>query len=186
MDHNYYANYNQYAQPGGMAAFLLGLGPMPPPRPEEVAAAVANRMIDGLDGQGHQLNNTVVNNNLQLQVDHGMLYLLFVTHLRSHEVLGARITTRVPVTVNGNKSTRDIEIQPDISREDFVSRICAHMGLDPATAQLGWKSNDDPQRAPARQLASDDDLTQAFTALIKMKNSRRRQKEVVMLIVHLV
>jgi hypothetical protein len=94
--------------------------------------------------------------------------------------------TRVPVTVNGNKSTRDIEFLPDISREDFVSRVCTHMGLDPLTAQLGWKSNDDPQRTPAHQLATDNDLVQAFTTLIKLKNSRRRQREVVMLISHVV
>ena len=40
-------------QPGKMAAFLdlLGMGPMPPPRPEEVAVAVANHvhMLDHPD-----------------------------------------------------------------------------------------------------------------------------------------
>ena len=64
MAHNHYANYNQRLQPSAMAAFLLGAGPMPPPRPEEVAVALANRMIDGLDGQGPQFNNAVDDNNI--------------------------------------------------------------------------------------------------------------------------
>ncbi|KAF8806104.1 hypothetical protein BYT27DRAFT_7224461 [Phlegmacium glaucopus] len=133
MDHNYYANYKQHVQPGGMAAFLL------------VAVAVANCMIDGLDGQQQ------VNNNPQLQIDPG-----------------ARILTHIPVTVNNNKSTRDIEFQPDISHEDFPR------------AEVIFP---DAQCAPAHQLATNDNLTQAFAALVKMKNSR--QREVVMLIVHL-
>ena len=48
MDHNYYTTYNQYAWPGRMATFLLGLGPMLSPQPEEVGVAVTNHMINGL------------------------------------------------------------------------------------------------------------------------------------------
>jgi hypothetical protein len=79
MDHNYYANYNRRVQPqaGRMAAFLLGVGPMPPPRPEDVAVAVANRMIDSLDGQGHQFDDNNIDPRLQLQAnDPGTSYFL--------------------------------------------------------------------------------------------------------------
>jgi hypothetical protein len=110
----------------------------------------------------------------------------FLTQRHTYSVLAPCIITRIPVIVNGNKSTSDIELQPDLSHEDFLSRVCAHMGLNPATAQLGWKPNDEAQRAPARQLATDNDLTQAFTALVKKQSNPRRQKEVVMVIVDLV
>lgn len=94
-----------------------------------------------------------------------------------------RVLTRIPIN---NKATRDIEIDVDITLEDFVSRMCANMGLDRTTAQIGWKSNDDAKRAPARQLATEDDLKSCFRDLLKLKNNTRRTKEVVMHIVHLV
>jgi hypothetical protein len=94
-----------------------------------------------------------------------------------------RVLTRIPIN---NKATRDIEINVDITLQDFVSCMCANMGLDPTTAQIGWKSNDDAKRAPARQLATEDDLKTAFRDLLKLKNSTRRTKEVVMHIIHLV
>lgn len=31
---------------GGMAAYLLGMGPMPPPQPQDLAVAMANHMLD--------------------------------------------------------------------------------------------------------------------------------------------
>lgn len=52
MAHNYNANYNQRPQqPGGLGAYLLGMAPMPPVRQQDLAVALVNRMIDGLDGQ---------------------------------------------------------------------------------------------------------------------------------------
>ncbi len=36
-----------------------------------------------------------------------------------------------------DKATRDIEINTDITLQDFVSRVCANMGLDEKTAQIG-------------------------------------------------
>lgn len=54
--HNPNYNFPQPRQPRnghGMAAYLLGMGPMPPSRPQDVAVAMANRMLDnqaaGLD-----------------------------------------------------------------------------------------------------------------------------------------
>ena len=94
-----------------------------------------------------------------------------------------RVLIRIPIN---NKATRDIEIDVDITLQDFVSRMCANMELDPTTAQIGWKSNDDAKRAPARQLATEDDLKTAFRDLLRLKNYTRRTKEVVMHIIHLV
>jgi hypothetical protein len=44
-------NYNrsQPRQPGGMAAYLLGMGEMPAPHPEEIAVAMFNRAMDNPD-----------------------------------------------------------------------------------------------------------------------------------------
>jgi hypothetical protein len=80
----------------------------------------------------------------------------------------------------------DIEVEGDIECRDFFDRICAAMSLDPANAQLGWKSNDDTKHGPARRLSTDADINDAFISLIKMKNNTRRRKEVVMQICDLV
>ena len=61
------------------------------------------------------------------------------------------------------------------------------MALDSATAELGWKANDEPEGGPVHRLATNDpaDLEGAFrTLLLKKKQSRRR--EVFMEIIHLV
>lgn len=67
----------------------------------------------------------------------------------------------------------------------FISRMCANLDLDPATAQFGWKTLDDAQSTPARQLVTEDDLKNAFRDVLRLKNGPGR-KEAVMLIVHLV
>lgn len=94
-----------------------------------------------------------------------------------------RVVVRIPVN---DKSTKDIDVPVDIPCEDFISRVCAAMNLDVTTAELGWKSNDDAKRDPARQLATENDLRDAFRMLVKTKNNTRRKKEVVMQMVHLV
>ncbi|KAF8811481.1 hypothetical protein BYT27DRAFT_7277025 [Phlegmacium glaucopus] len=165
-------------QPGEMAAYLLGMGPMPPPTQQEIAVAAANRMLDNATPGPANIHDDLREENIDPQ-------------LRTQQVtqvdppagpLIGRVLTRIPI--NDGKATRDIEINIDIPLQDFVSRMCANMGLDPTTAEIGWKSGDDAKRAPARQLATEDDLKTAFRDLLKLKNNTRRTKEVVMHIIH--
>lgn len=62
------------------------------------------------------------------------------------------------------------------------------MALDRATADLGWKSNDEPKHGRAHRLATNDsdDIDRAFRTLINTKNQPRRRREVFMEIIHLV
>ena len=48
MDRNFAAPF-QRRRRGEMAAYLLGMGPMPPPRPEEIAVAKAIHDLDRLE-----------------------------------------------------------------------------------------------------------------------------------------
>ena len=156
-----------------MAAFLLGMGPPPPPQPQDVAVAIANHMLDHPDA----------NIDPQLRMhETGVSYICF-QGLIPLMALTEHVVIRIPVN---DKSTKDIDIPVDIPHEDFISRVCAVMNLDVTTAELGWKSNDDAKRDPARQLATKNDLRDAFRMLVKTKNNTRRKKEVVMQIVHLV
>lgn len=79
-----------------------------------------------------------------------------------------------------------MEIDVNISLEYFRSRMCTNMDIDPATAQIGWKNNDAPIRAPARQLMTEEDLRKAFADLLKLQSGPRRRKEVIMIINHIV
>ena len=38
--------YRNRCEPGQLAAFLLGMSPMPPPTQQEIAVAAANRMLE--------------------------------------------------------------------------------------------------------------------------------------------
>ena len=44
-----------------------------------------------------------------------------------------------------DKVIRDIKFPIDIEHEDFINHVCTAMNLNVTTAQLGWKSNDDPK-----------------------------------------
>ena len=91
----------------------------------------------------------------------------------------------VTVRITKDKVFHDIDFPFDIAREDFFSRVFANMSLDRATAQLGWKTNDEPKRGPAHRLATNEDVDAALREIAKMKTPRRR-KEAVLDIIHLV
>lgn len=108
-------------------------------------------------------------------------YFLDLTH---HQSVGS-VTVRLPLS---NKVFRDINFPADIPRPDFFDCIFANMALDRATAELGWKSNDEPKRRPAHRLATNnsDDIDNAFRTLLKTMNQPRRRREVFMEVIHLV
>ena len=62
------------------------------------------------------------------------------------------------------------------------------MDIDRDTAELGWKSNDEPRCGPVHRLAtnSSDDLNSAFRTLLRKMNQPGRQQDVIMEIEHLV
>jgi hypothetical protein len=49
------------------------------------------------------------------------------------------------------------------------------MGLDPSTASLGWKFDNDPQRAPPQRLSNTEDLQDAMVKAVgKIERARTR------------
>lgn len=74
----------------------------------------------------------------------------------------------------------------DIPEEDFLSRVCATVGVERAQAKLGWKSCDDKKKTAYRRLAMADDVKHAFAVHRKMLDSKRREKPVYMEVVNLV
>lgn len=96
MANNHFVHNNQHRQPGGMAAFLLGMGEMPPPRNQDIAVAMANHMLDNqFQGPVNAIvQDENINHELRMplplppaaQVDFaGMnLFLLFSSDLTFH------------------------------------------------------------------------------------------------------
>ena len=64
--HNPNYNFPQPRNGGGMAAYLLGMGPMPPPRPQDVAVAMANHLLDHSAPGLHDNDNDEENIDPQL------------------------------------------------------------------------------------------------------------------------
>ncbi|EDR12464.1 uncharacterized protein LACBIDRAFT_311891 [Laccaria bicolor S238N-H82] len=174
MASNFYPNHfahppQSQREPAQQAAYLLGMGPMPPPRPQEVAVAAAM----------HLLNHNSPDDSDEENIDP---QLRRQEQTQAYKETDTQVTVRIPIN---NSLTRDIDFSTAIPCGDFLDRIFAAMNLDPTAAQLGWKTNDEPKRAPAHQLSTPADIDNAFKTLTKMKSSTRRQKEVVMVIVHL-
>ncbi len=66
------AYYRERRQPGQLAAYLLGMGPMPPPTQQEIAVAAANYMLDNPAGPPgppfHRDNNEFEDQNIDPQL----------------------------------------------------------------------------------------------------------------------
>jgi hypothetical protein len=93
-----------------------------------------------------------------------------------------RVLTRIPINDN---VTKDIEIDVEITLQDFVGLMCANMGLNPTAAKIGWKSMTMRNVHPLESW-TEDDLKAAFCDLFELKNNTRRTKEVFKHIIHLV
>ena len=185
MNHNHRKNpLPRNRRPTERVAYLLGMGPIPPPTTQEMAVAALNRLLDEVDDVNPQPHN---HPRIVPAVVNSMFFKLFLAFIPFYYFItcpdAQRITVRVPVS---KQVVRDIVFSSDIPRGDFFDRILAAMGLDTNTAQLGWKTNDDPKRSAAHRLADEWDVNNAFKILINMMNNPRRWKEVVMIIIHLV
>ncbi|PPQ87378.1 hypothetical protein CVT25_001996 [Psilocybe cyanescens] len=144
---------------------------MPSPCPQNIAVAVANHMLNnqaaGLDDEDKNIDPLP----RTPQATQGM------------EAIGH---CGIVVPFPGNdKVTRDIEFQVDIPCHDFCDRIIASMNLDPATAQLGWKTSDEGKCAASHQLDTDSDIDNAFKTILSIQNNPCRRKEILMEGVHL-
>ncbi|KJA14422.1 hypothetical protein HYPSUDRAFT_208729 [Hypholoma sublateritium FD-334 SS-4] len=152
---------------------------MPPPAHEDYAVALMNHALDGglLREEAGESGNEDEDIDLQFNNQPPLQIAPVPAHVGT-------VTVRLPLKKG---IIRDIDFPADIPREDFFDRVLANMALDRATAQLGWRSNDEPKRGPVHRLAIDDsdDVDGAFRTLLKTKNRPRRQREVFMEIIHL-
>ncbi|KJA12722.1 hypothetical protein HYPSUDRAFT_152273, partial [Hypholoma sublateritium FD-334 SS-4] len=94
------------------------------------------------------------------------------------------VIVRLPLN---DKVFRDVDFPVNIPHDNFFDCIFAIMAVDRATAELGWKSNNEPNFGPVHRLATDnsDDLDGAFRTLLRKMNQTRRQEDVIMEIKHL-
>ena len=73
-----------------------------------------------------------------------------------------------------------------MTEEDFLSQVCATVGVEREKAHLGWKSCDDKKKAAHQQLATHEDIKHAFLIHRKMLDSKHRERPVYMEIANLV
>ncbi|KAF8957716.1 hypothetical protein BDZ97DRAFT_1951097 [Flammula alnicola] len=80
---------------------------------------------------------------------------------------------------NGIVTRITIRLETDLIFEDFISRVCANMDLDPAEAVLGYKFIGDRVSEPPHRLSNADELQAAMAKGID-KIRRARSRGVVM------
>ncbi|KIJ96350.1 hypothetical protein K443DRAFT_10688 [Laccaria amethystina LaAM-08-1] len=100
-------------------------------------------------------------------------------HLLAHEVNVAQISVSIPLNtaVVGGVVTRvTLRLPTDLSFQDFFSRVCARMDLDPLEALLGYKYPGDLARQPPYRLTTNEELREAMAKRIeKIKRARTRE-----------
>lgn len=188
--------YNANTGRAGMAQYLMGLGPMPLPTPQEIALGLANR----------DLNSGAYENPMVAQPGAGPLPVVggkssarmwscwkalmsWVGPETQDE--GHRLAVKIPV----NSATRSlgeeiitctIKYDLNVPREDFLSQVCATIGIERQGAHLAWKSADDKKKGAWQRMETHHDVSQAFEMFEKLLNSTRRQKPVIMEVTDLV
>ncbi|KAJ7018948.1 hypothetical protein C8F04DRAFT_1324746 [Mycena alexandri] len=176
------ANYYQYPPSVQTTAYLLGLGPMPGPTPQERAVAQMNAALDsGMFDQTQQPRGQ--------NFGGGVIDPALLAQSGNNYAAVPNITVEFPVYGENNQKTPSLKTQIvfpiDIPATDFFSRVYAKMNVDPTTAVLGWKESQDRRGDPYQSLTSSDDLANAFGRLVKIQNNTRRKKEVIMEVVNL-
>ncbi|KAJ6507806.1 hypothetical protein C8R47DRAFT_966359 [Mycena vitilis] len=165
-----YYNQNAGPPPGGFettAAYLLGMGPRPPVDNRHLAVALMQNSLDsGMFDQTQHFRPPFEESQSREDDDDD---------------------DEIAQTQPGyNKQMKTQLVLPaNIPPDDFFSRIHARMNVDPATAVLGWKESQERRRDPHHRLSSADDLSTAFTKMVALQNSTRRQKPVIMEVVNL-
>ncbi|KAG6906679.1 hypothetical protein DXG01_012659 [Tephrocybe rancida] len=159
-----------------MSAFLLGMGPPPPPRPEEIAVARLNAAMnsgafDPAAQQPHAQASGMRNRDTP----------------PPPSVPAQTLEVRIPVPREGGGQPTivPIKISSSIEPRDFFSRIIVNSDLDVATACLGWKSCDDTKTSNPRRLKTDDDVHFAFNELLGLMGNTRQRRPVYMDIINL-
>lgn len=116
------------------------------------------------------------------------LSISFNTDRLQLEVNVAQINVSIPLNtaVVGGAVTRvTLRLPTDLSFQDFFTRVCARMDLDPLEALLGYKYPGDLARQPPYRLTTNEELREAMAKGIE-KIKRARTREVFMEIHNLV
>jgi len=105
-----------------------------------------------------------------------------------------RLNVCVPVSAkekDGQPTMATIHFLFDIPPKAFLLHIIAMMGLNPETAELGWRSCDDSQWTPLRQL-TEEDVIHVFQEMAGLRTALRKHRcvkpiylEIVSLVRHL-
>ncbi|KAJ3875285.1 hypothetical protein F5051DRAFT_334075 [Lentinula edodes] len=137
--------------PPNITQYLLGVGPLPPPTPQQQAVAQMNQVLDSgaFDGtQSHPAQQSLQrHSNIQR--------------------LGGPKSKRVYVTIRINAAT----IEP----QDFLARVHANMELkSEEDIELGWRVSDAPLNKGFRRLKTNADVHGAFDEILNRNKDSRR------------
>lgn len=78
--------------------------------------------------------------------------------------------------MGGEISRIVLRLPVDLSFEDFMSRVCARMGLDPHDASLGYKYPRDLRRSQWHTLANEENLRAAMDRGVEyIRRARKRR-----------
>jgi len=161
------------------AAYLLGMGSMPPiyPRDQPLAYlnssafAPAGNLAYDCELHSHYYYYSIANCMTKIYVAPDTM--------TQDSTDSDRLDVHVPVPAkkkDGQPTMATIHFPFDIPPKAFLSHIIAMMGLNPETAELGWRSCDDSQQTPPRQLT--EDVIRVFQEMAGLRTALRKRRRV--------
>ncbi|KAJ3858654.1 hypothetical protein EV359DRAFT_68834, partial [Lentinula novae-zelandiae] len=163
--------YSNGPPPPNMTQYLLGIGPLPPPTPQQQAVAQMNQVLDSgaFDGtQSHPAQQRHSNIQQLGGDDPGSMIKVDIPQkqLAGSSKSGPK-SKRVYVTVRINAAT----IEP----QDFLAQVHANMELESEEdIELGWRVSDAPVNKGFRRLKTDADVHGAFNEILNQNKSSQR------------
>jgi len=176
------------------AAYLLEMGSVPPIYPRDQPLAYLNS--SAFAPAGNSAYDCELHSHYYYYSIANCMTKIYVASdtMTQDSTDSDRLDVYVPVPAkekDGQPTMATIHFPFDIPPKAFLSHIIAMMGLNPETAELGWRSCDDSQQTPPRQLTEEDvicifqEMAGLRTALRKRRCVKPIYLEIVSLVRHL-
>jgi len=173
------------------AAYLLGMGSMPPIYPRDQPLAYLNSSAFAPAGNS-AYDCELYSHYYYYNIANCMTKIYVAPDTMTQDSTDSdRLDVRVPVPAkkkDGQPTMATIHFPFNIPSKAFLLHIISIMGLNPETAELGWRSCNDSQQTPLQQLTEEDviHIFQEMAGLRTALRKRHRVKPIYLEIVSLV
>ncbi|EJD44742.1 hypothetical protein AURDEDRAFT_166227 [Auricularia subglabra TFB-10046 SS5] len=101
---------------------------------------------------------------------------------QAKRIFDIKVVVPAARSADGNPVTGLIELSSGLDAHDFHLRICACMGVNPAAAELGWKTSKSAKRGPVQEFNTSKEVKAVIAQVAGALSRQRGGEEIKMLI----